>query len=485
MPNPYTWRSVVRDPSMFYGRKQEIQDISSRLCGSVPLSISVVGPRRIGKSSLLWHISRRSSSLLKPEFYERLTFVYIDFQEAGSLTTSDLLRRTLNELDVQSELSTMSEDELKDLLQDNLATLEQRQRSLILVFDEFDSAVRYISAETLDYLRALAKYNLAYIIATKQPLNDICDTLESSPFSNIFTVLPLGLLPEEEAHSLIADPSAQQEVDFTREDLDFILDTAGCHPYLLQIACFYTFENRSNEEGSLSYDEIREQVSADVTPFIQRAFYSLSETAKESVTQMVRGQRPAGFVLNELQMQGIVNDKGELLCSPFREFVSNLVTEHEQRDTSESLLEEVDDLLKKLEQRMRSFIKNHWEIKYGTSWPSNLRKRNPAEFEKWLERMPEQAQQDPAKWQDILRYSDFPDPFQIIHYEWGDLKGIFSFSRDPNKSKRRLEERKEFLTKIRNAIRHSRGEDLNSLELDKARLFCRELLAMLGESLAS
>jgi hypothetical protein len=251
---------------------------------------------------------------------------------------------------------------------------------------------------------------------------------------------------------------------------------------LLQVVSFYTFEKRCNHAGPLDYDEIERQVAADVTPFIQRTFYGLSETAKDAVAGMVRGRRPTGSVLNGLQGQGILGEDGRLFCSLFKRFVSTLVTEREQRRNSESLLEEVDSLLTQLEQQMRDFLGHHWEIKYGTNWPSNLRKRNPNEFQKWLQRMPEEARKDPAEWQDILRYTDFPDPFQIIRYEWGDLKGIFPFSRDASKSKRRLEERKEFLTKVRNAIRHSRGKDLTELELDKARLFCRELLSMLGEA---
>jgi len=39
MLNPYTWRTVVRDPNMFYGREKEIDEIASRLCGNVPLNI--------------------------------------------------------------------------------------------------------------------------------------------------------------------------------------------------------------------------------------------------------------------------------------------------------------------------------------------------------------------------------------------------------------------------------------------------------------
>ncbi len=277
-------------------------------------------------------------------------------------------------------------------------------------------------------------------------------------------------------------PSSQQGVNFTHEDTEFILNIAGCHPYLLQAASFHTFESRSKQAGVLDYNEIERQVTADTMPFVQRVFYGLPETAKDAVFGMARGRRSAQSVLNELRGNGIVGEDGKLFCSLFKQFASTLVTEREQGRASESMLEEVDDLLKRLEQEMRDFLKHHWETKYGTKWPNNLRKRNSDEFRKWLQRMPKEAQKDSREWQDILRYTDFPDPFQIIRYEWGDLKGVFPFSRDANKSRRRLEERKEFLTMVRNAIKHSREGDLTAFELDKARLFCRELLAMLTEA---
>ena len=116
MPNPYTWRTIVCDPDMFYGREQELDEVAARLHGKVPLNISVIGPRRIGKSSLLWHISRPSSKALPPDVYERCIFIYLDFQEAGKLSTAKLLKWILGELTVKAELSVLDEDGLKDLV---------------------------------------------------------------------------------------------------------------------------------------------------------------------------------------------------------------------------------------------------------------------------------------------------------------------------------------------------------------------------------
>ncbi|MEQ9487177.1 AAA family ATPase [Coleofasciculus sp. F4-SAH-05] len=46
---------MITDPQFFVGRREELDFITSRLVNTQPTSINVVGERRIGKSSLLYH----------------------------------------------------------------------------------------------------------------------------------------------------------------------------------------------------------------------------------------------------------------------------------------------------------------------------------------------------------------------------------------------------------------------------------------------
>ena len=54
--NPFTFGNPIRDPARFYGRKEEIRQILNRLRSSAHESTSIVGERRIGKTSLLKHL---------------------------------------------------------------------------------------------------------------------------------------------------------------------------------------------------------------------------------------------------------------------------------------------------------------------------------------------------------------------------------------------------------------------------------------------
>ena len=59
MINPYVSRGPVRNAEMFFGRRQELNEITAFLRGNQ--SISIVGPRKIGKTSLLYHLMRAST----------------------------------------------------------------------------------------------------------------------------------------------------------------------------------------------------------------------------------------------------------------------------------------------------------------------------------------------------------------------------------------------------------------------------------------
>ena len=53
MANPFSYGNPIRDPARFHGRQAELRQIVNRLRSSARESTSIVGERRIGKTSLL------------------------------------------------------------------------------------------------------------------------------------------------------------------------------------------------------------------------------------------------------------------------------------------------------------------------------------------------------------------------------------------------------------------------------------------------
>src|SRR5262245_57147219 len=109
--NPYLNRVAIKDPAQFFGRAREISKIFSRLTASRPQSISIVGERRIGKSSLLNYVNHpqvRSGYLDQPDAY---VFVFIDLQQKRKITLPEFFRELFDLMAKELADSTLESQE--------------------------------------------------------------------------------------------------------------------------------------------------------------------------------------------------------------------------------------------------------------------------------------------------------------------------------------------------------------------------------------
>ncbi len=68
--NPFTNRGMVTDPADFIGRAEQMEEICTRL--DKMESTSIVGERRIGKSSLLYQLALTGKERLERTAYRFL-----------------------------------------------------------------------------------------------------------------------------------------------------------------------------------------------------------------------------------------------------------------------------------------------------------------------------------------------------------------------------------------------------------------------------
>ncbi len=71
---------MIRTVGEFRGRRREVQRIMALIGAQTPQSVSLVGERRAGKSTLLWHISQPDIYEQYLEGPERYVFMMMDFQ---------------------------------------------------------------------------------------------------------------------------------------------------------------------------------------------------------------------------------------------------------------------------------------------------------------------------------------------------------------------------------------------------------------------
>lgn len=248
--NPFFHRGAIRRAEEFHGRKAEVNQILGLFRNGQ--SVSIIGPRRIGKSSLLLHLCRpqvrQKMNLVAPE----ALFALVDCQELGgsppeevyeAFVTSilDAARRSSLELGSIERAGTYrSLDRL-------LNNTHGKGTRVVLLLDEFEllAANERLTPYFFARLRGLTtKYGLAYLTASQRPLFAITadEKILSSPFFNIFVSLALGLFSLEEGRELLNQRLDGTGVRFPEELIDHILFLVGPHPFFLHIAGYHAFQ---------------------------------------------------------------------------------------------------------------------------------------------------------------------------------------------------------------------------------------------------
>jgi class 3 adenylate cyclase len=250
--NPYLNRVMVPHPGLFYGREAVVKRIMSRVSATRPQSISIVGERRIGKSSLLNFLNFPSTRLKLLENPETLIFCFIDFQQYRALEGAEIISLILSRLR-QDYAASLSFDVSPDHegMRSFCEQLAGGGGRLIFCFDEFETVTKNerIGPEFYSCFRSLANnYPVAFITASGRNLKDMCVShqIADSPFFNIFAQLHLSLFSDKEARTLIAAPSREQGLPLAAVS-DSILAMGGRYPFFLQMACAAWFEFLENE----------------------------------------------------------------------------------------------------------------------------------------------------------------------------------------------------------------------------------------------
>jgi hypothetical protein len=254
--NPFTYGNPISDPQRFFGRQREIEQVYSRLRNYEAESSSIVGERRIGKTSLLHYLKHPDVRHRYGVDDDHYIFIYSDLQMVDEKTTpSRLSQRFIHQFAQQCpdpELKGMAEDLSKVEEIDNFAladlfdSIDSKNFKVIFLLDEFEKVTSNPNF-TPDYfygLRSLAiQHNLTLITSSRSELIELThsEAIRSSPFFNIFANINVRLFTEEEARELVRKNLAGSDVQFSPAEFQEIFSLAGNHPFFLQAACHFLF----------------------------------------------------------------------------------------------------------------------------------------------------------------------------------------------------------------------------------------------------
>jgi len=280
--NPFTFGNPIREPERFIGRQEELRQVVNRLLSSAHESTSIVGERRIGKTSLLMHLADKSAAIQLGLVPERFRLIYIDFQGLVDITPQRFWSRVLTRMGrsisdpkLHSQIEALQKQEDIELfdLEDLCEAIAEAGLCVVLLLDEFEYVTQNpnFKADFFGGLRALAiHHNLPLIPATRRELIDLChsEEIKGSPFFNIFANIVLRLFKREEVNELLDRYTRESGVTFGANEKELAWCLGGGHPLFTQVAGYYLFDGiqqgkRSEASGQgLPADKLEKWVTA-------------------------------------------------------------------------------------------------------------------------------------------------------------------------------------------------------------------------------
>ncbi|MBN1697539.1 MAG: hypothetical protein JW881_08505 [Spirochaetales bacterium] len=328
--NPYLNRVMIPHPDMFFGRKSVVKRILRRISSESPQSVSLVGERRIGKSSLLNYLNFPQTRLSGMEEAQQYLFLFIDFQQMRATDETQVITMIFSALKKQmgKEIEIVCKEDF-DGLRFLCEQITESGYKFILFLDEFESVTKneHIGPAFYSFFRSLANnYALAFVTASGKNLKDMCVShqISDSPFFNIFAVHHIGLFTTNEARELIEKPSEQWGIPLAPV-CDKILELGGTYPFFLQMACSAWFEYLDCE-GCDAENFVRKTTPRDVTdmfreeatPHFEYVFEMLSDDERDIFGRIAGGKQPDGASppAEALERKGYIvrNEDDSLAC---------------------------------------------------------------------------------------------------------------------------------------------------------------------------
>ena len=302
--NPYQYTMAVGTSEMFFGRLYILRQIYSAI--NSKQSISLVGSRRIGKSSIL-------NCMRLPEIQKRFEF---DFSRHIFISLNIAEYRYRNRYDFFQLVNKQIFDEARKVMgdlelgskgdQENFAVLLSDIKShrfhLVLLMDSFDHIARNeeFDVDFFNFLRSQCN-KVSYVTASTAQLSKIChQKIEDSPFFNIFSQCMVGAFTPNEACQMIVEPAARVGFPFTDEETKWLMANAGYHPFFLHCACRILFDEKSAQNIMAINLQLQEQkIYEGLYSYFEDAWNHLEPRQQEILKQEMQQKEPSSFSMPE------------------------------------------------------------------------------------------------------------------------------------------------------------------------------------------
>ncbi len=241
MTSPFSDRSMITDPTRFFGRTRELRAIFNALAAQKPQCVSIIGQRRIGRSSLLKHVEQiYQNHLPQPTRYH---FAYLDVSHDTCRTPHEFYAEAAQAL-LGKPYESLAPHQCDDLL---IPTTGSPRPRYVLLLDEFNALQRrceQFDDDFYDGLRARANDgDLTFVLASHLRLHEVAvQNNFTSTFFGIFTPVFLEEFSLSEARTSVLRQTAKPLRD---QDFRVVMGwlNSPYHPLKLNIAADLIWQN--------------------------------------------------------------------------------------------------------------------------------------------------------------------------------------------------------------------------------------------------
>jgi len=327
MQNPYINKKMLpHDSDMFFGREKEIEEIGSLLGGEQPQCVSIVGERRIGKSSVANRVYHKFKNA------ENTIAVFLDCGGLSENCTKDDFFRILNReflgflkerQDINNRLTGYGENLFEDYpsFLDFIKKECKNSLRFIILMDEFEhlAEINFADRTFFSNLRAMAnspENRLAFVTISRNHLKRLTpEAMRTSEFWNIFTTEIIGLLDDDSIRKLRLCGFEKNNFSLGEEEVSIIEYYAGNFPFFNQIVCEHIFNTK------ICHDELdRDNLEIGLFPFYETLWTHRTDNEKKLLKKIDEKS-----LLRELEARGLVKKVNNKIYRPFSAFFLDII----------------------------------------------------------------------------------------------------------------------------------------------------------------